>query len=146
MAVDLQILAKLAALAPALIAINVAMLGVLRALDRLPTIDAATALRLTVTTGPGTIAALALGLLTSALVRTPAQASLALPMLCFPAVLFSGAILPVPVMAPVGHTATQPPQYSHVVSNSGRESAVAIVVSGPRRARVIAETASTSSQ
>jgi hypothetical protein len=32
-------------------------------------------------------------------VRTPAQATLALPMLCFPAVLFSGAILPVHIMA-----------------------------------------------
>ena len=42
---------------------------------------------------------LGLGLLTSASVRTVAQATLALPMLCFPAVLFSGAILPVDLMA-----------------------------------------------
>ena len=48
------------------------------------------------------IAALGLGLLTSASVGTVAQATLALPMLCFPAVLFSGAILPVNLMAPVG--------------------------------------------
>src|SRR5207302_8361857 len=48
------------------------------------------------------IAALGLGLLTSASVRTVSQATLALPMLCFPAVLFSGAILPVHLMAPVG--------------------------------------------
>ena len=47
-------------------------------------------------------AALVLGLLTSAAVGNPSQATLALPMLCFPAVLFSGAILPVPVMAKAG--------------------------------------------
>ena len=40
------------------------------------------------------VAALGLGLLTSAAVGNVAQATLALPMLCFPAVLFAGAILP----------------------------------------------------
>lgn len=34
--------------------------------------------------------------------RNPAQATLALPTLCFPAVLFSGAIVPVHLMAGVG--------------------------------------------
>ena len=48
------------------------------------------------------VAALSLGLLTSATVRNVAQATLALPMLCFPAVLFSGAILPVNLMARAG--------------------------------------------
>jgi ABC-type transport system involved in multi-copper enzyme maturation permease subunit len=48
------------------------------------------------------VAALGLGLLTSALVRNVAQATLALPMLCFPAVLFAGAILPVNLMARAG--------------------------------------------
>ena len=48
------------------------------------------------------LAALGLGLLTSAMVANVAQATLALPMLCFPAVLFSGAILPVNLMATVG--------------------------------------------
>jgi len=47
-------------------------------------------------------AALTLGLLTSAAVGNSAQATLALPMLCFLAVLFSGAILPVHVMARAG--------------------------------------------
>jgi len=41
-------------------------------------------------------------LLASAAVSHPSQATLALPMLCFPAVLFSGAILPVHVMAAAG--------------------------------------------
>jgi hypothetical protein len=48
------------------------------------------------------VAALGLGLLASASVKNVAQATLALPMLCFPAVLFSGAILPVHLMARVG--------------------------------------------
>lgn len=47
-------------------------------------------------------AALGLGLLASAGVANPSQATLALPLLCFPAVLFSGAILPVHIMAGVG--------------------------------------------
>lgn len=49
-----------------------------------------------------TAAALGLGLLCSAAVSDVSQATLALPMLCFPQVLFVGAILPVPLMAPVG--------------------------------------------
>jgi hypothetical protein len=48
------------------------------------------------------VAALGLGLLTSAMVGSVSQATLALPMLCFPAVLFSGAILPVNLMARTG--------------------------------------------
>src|SRR4029078_5987513 len=48
------------------------------------------------------VAALGLGLLASASVKNVAQATLALPMLCFPAVLFSGAILPVNLMASAG--------------------------------------------
>ncbi|MEM9560972.1 MAG: ATP-binding cassette domain-containing protein [Actinomycetota bacterium] len=97
-----QVLAKLLALTPILLAIDVAMLGVLVALDRLPSADLGTYAVVAVTLGLDAVAALSLGLLASALVRSPAQASLALPMLCFPAVLFSGAVLPVPVMAPVG--------------------------------------------
>jgi hypothetical protein len=48
------------------------------------------------------VAALGLGLLTSAAVGNVSQATMALPMLCFPAVLFSGAILPVHLMAGTG--------------------------------------------
>jgi hypothetical protein len=46
--------------------------------------------------------ALALGLLTSAAVADAAQATLALPMLCFPQVLFAGAVVPVVEMAAPG--------------------------------------------
>jgi hypothetical protein len=55
-----------------------------------------------VTTLLASAAALALGLLASAAVSQPGQATLMLPLLCFPQVLFSGAFVPVPQMAPVG--------------------------------------------
>ncbi len=97
-----QVLAKLAALTPVLIVIDVVMLAVLRLLDRLPPLDAGTYASLAVTLTLDAVAALALGLAASALVRNTLQAALALPMLCFPAVLFSGAVLPVAVMAPAG--------------------------------------------
>ncbi len=94
--------AKVTVLVPFLLLVIVAMLAVLRLLDRLPSRP------LTIYTSIGVglllcaIAALGLGLLTSAAVSNVAQATLALPMLCFPAVLFSGAILPVNLMASAG--------------------------------------------
>jgi ABC-type transport system involved in multi-copper enzyme maturation permease subunit len=80
----------------------VLMLAVLRALDRMPAAGTTTYLTIGVTLALLAAAALTLGLLTSAAVSNPAQATLALPMLCFPAVLFSGAILPVHEMAGAG--------------------------------------------
>ena len=80
----------------------VLMLGVLRLLDRLPGRSFATYVTVGTSLLLCSIAALALGLLTSAAVGNTAQATLALPMLCFPAVLFSGAILPVHLMATAG--------------------------------------------
>ena len=95
---------KVTVLVPFLLLVIVAMLGVLRLLDRLP----GRPLQTYASIGFGlllcSIAALGLGLLASASVGTVAQATLALPMLCFPAVLFSGAILPVNLMASAGAT------------------------------------------
>ena len=96
------LLSKVAVLLPFLVGVNVLMLAVLRALDRLPADDAGTYLGLAVTLGLQAAAALSLGLVASAAVADPSQATLALPMLCFPAVLFSGAIVPVHVMAGAG--------------------------------------------
>jgi ABC-type multidrug transport system ATPase subunit len=90
--------AKLTILVPVLGAVIGAMIGVLAVLDRLPGASAA----LTLTLLLDAIAATTLGLLASAIVADPAQATLALPMLCFPAVLFSGAIVPTPAMAAAG--------------------------------------------
>lgn len=96
------LMSKVAVLLPFLLLVVVSMLVVLRGLDRLPSKGLDTYASLGVTLALNAAAALALGLLTSAAVSTPAQATLALPMLCFPAVLFSGAILPVNVMASAG--------------------------------------------
>jgi ABC-type transport system involved in multi-copper enzyme maturation permease subunit len=87
---------------PFLLVVIVAMLGVLRLLNRLPKRPLPTYASMTFGLLLCAIAALALGLLTSAAVRNVAQATLALPMLCFPAVLFAGAILPVHLMARAG--------------------------------------------
>ncbi|REF00202.1 ATP-binding cassette domain-containing protein [Thermomonospora umbrina] len=105
------VLAKAAVLVPLLAMVDALMLGVLRALDRLPAADGGAYGELFVTLLLCSVAALALGLLISAAVTDPAQATMALPMLCFPQVLFVGAILPVPVMAAAGRW------LSHAMSN-----------------------------
>jgi ABC-type multidrug transport system ATPase subunit len=96
------LLSKMAVLLPFLVFVVVLMLAVLRALDRLPAASTTTYLTIGITLALLAAAALTLGLLTSAAVSSPAQATLALPLLCFPAVLFSGAILPVHEMAGAG--------------------------------------------
>jgi ABC-type transport system involved in multi-copper enzyme maturation permease subunit len=96
------VMSKAAVLFPVLVAMSVLMLGVLRLFDRLPEASGATYAALLLTLVLDAVAALALGLLTSAAVSGPAQATIALPLLCFPQVLFSGAILPVPIMASAG--------------------------------------------
>ena len=93
---------KVTVLVPFLLVVVVAMLAVLRLLDRLPSRPLLTYASMAVGLLLCAVAALGLGLLTSALVRNVAQATLALPMLCFPAVLFAGAILPVNLMAKAG--------------------------------------------
>lgn len=94
------VLSKAAVLLPLLAVVDAVFLVVLRALGRLP--DGGDYGPTFVTLLLSSAAALALGLLISAAVSEPSQATLALPMVCFPQVLFVGAILPVPVMAPVG--------------------------------------------
>jgi ABC-type multidrug transport system ATPase subunit len=94
--------AKAGVLLPLLAVADALMLVVLRALDRLPPADGATYGALFVTLLLTSATGLALGLLISAIVNHPSQATMALPMLCFPQVLFVGAILPVPVMAVAG--------------------------------------------
>jgi ABC-type multidrug transport system ATPase subunit len=93
---------KVTVLVPFLFVVIVAMLAVLRQLDRLPARPLSTYASMATSLLLCAIAALGLGLLTSALVRDVAQATLALPMLSFPAVLFAGAVLPVHLMAKAG--------------------------------------------
>src|SRR5262252_9513206 len=94
--------AKIAVLVPVLTAVTVVLLGVLRALDRLPAAGWGVYASLLVTLLVEAVSALALGLLASATVSNAAQAALALPMLCFPQVLFAGAVVPVATMAAPG--------------------------------------------
>jgi ABC-type multidrug transport system permease subunit len=112
--VGAYLLSKVAVLLPVLLAVDVAMVAVLRALDRLPAMGTRASVTLVAALLVDSIAALALGLLASAAVGEPSQATLMLPMLCFPAVLFSGAILPVPQMAFVGRaiSAVTPARWS----------------------------------
>jgi ABC-type multidrug transport system ATPase subunit len=94
------VLAKAAVLLPLLAFVDVLFLVVLRLLGRLPSAGDYSAMFVTLLLSSA--AALGLGLLISASVSDPSQATLALPMVCFPQVLFVGAILPVPVMAAIG--------------------------------------------
>ncbi len=93
---------KVALLMPILLVVNAAMLLVLAALQRLPDAQPHALVDLYITTGLDAFVALCLGLTASAAVTTTAQAALALPMLCFPAVLFSGAVVPLAVMPSAG--------------------------------------------
>jgi ABC-type multidrug transport system ATPase subunit len=102
------VLSKVAVLMPLLLLVIVVMLGILRAADRLPAVGFSTYGSLAITLVLAASAALALGLLASAAVTDPTQATLALPMLCFPAVLFAGAILPVPLMPSIGKILSYP--------------------------------------
>jgi ABC-type multidrug transport system ATPase subunit len=93
------VLSKMALLAPFLLVVDVVMLAVLRALDRLPAAPSDVYGSLALTFFLDALAALCLGLVASAAVNSTAQAALALPMVCFPAVLFAGAMVPLHVMA-----------------------------------------------
>lgn len=94
------VLAKVAVLLPLLALVDLLFLVVLRVLGRLPAAGDYGATFVTLLLSSA--AALGLGLLISAAVSEPSQATVALPMACFPQVLFVGAILPVPAMAAVG--------------------------------------------
>ena len=94
------VLAKVAVLLPLLALVDLLFLVVLRVLGRLPAGGGYGATFVTLLLSSA--AALGLGLLISAAVAEPSQATVALPMACFPQVLFVGAFLPVPAMAAVG--------------------------------------------
>jgi ABC-type multidrug transport system ATPase subunit len=94
------VLAKAAVLVPVLAPVDVLFLVVLRGLGRLPPGGGYAASFVTLLLS--SVAALGLGLLISAAVSEPSQATIAMPIVCFPQVLFVGAILPVPAMALVG--------------------------------------------
>ncbi|WP_246127214.1 ABC transporter ATP-binding protein/permease [Embleya hyalina] len=96
--------AKFTVLLPILVLADVVLLAVLRGMNRLPAASWSVYGSLLVTLLLASAAALALGLLTSAAVTEVGQATLMLPLLCFPQVLFSGAFVPVPRMPTIGYT------------------------------------------
>ena len=102
LSVGAYVASKVTALLPVLAGVSAVLLGVVLALGRLPALGWDVSALLFVTIVIEAISALALGLLASAVVSNAAQAALALPMLCFPQVLFGGAIVPVDEMATSG--------------------------------------------
>lgn len=102
LSVGAYVASKIVVLIPVLASVNVVMLAVLRTLDRLPALSAGSWIELFITLQITAVAALAIGLLASAAVQNASQATMALPMLCFPQVLFAGAVVPVEEMATAG--------------------------------------------
>jgi ABC-type multidrug transport system ATPase subunit len=102
LSVGAYVASKVTALLPVLAGVSAVLLGVLRVLGRLPAMSWHVYALLFATIVIEATSALALGLLASAAVSNAAQAALALPMLCFPQVLFGGAIVPVDDMAAPG--------------------------------------------
>ena len=99
---DAYLLAKVAVLIPVLAAVDLAMVAVLVGIDRITGVGAGDLVVLLGLLLLDSACGLAIGLMASAAVTGPVQATLALPMLCFPAVLFGGAIVPVDAMTGLG--------------------------------------------
>ncbi len=121
LSVGAYVASKVTALLPVLAGVSAVLLGVLRALGRLPALGWHVYALLFVTIVIEATSALALGLLASAAVSNAAQAALALPMLCFPQVLFGGAIVPVDEMAAPGRLMSFGLSNRHAFEALGRD-------------------------
>jgi ABC-type multidrug transport system ATPase subunit len=121
LSVTAYVASKITALLPVLAAVSAVLLGVLRVLGRLPDLGWHVYALLFVTILIEATSALALGLLASAAVSNAAQAALALPMLCFPQVLFGGAIVPVDQMAAAGRWMSTVLANRHAFEALGRD-------------------------
>lgn len=121
LSVAAYVASKVTALLPVLAAVSAVLLGVLRVLGRLPAVGWHVYGLRFVTIVIEATSALALGLLASAAVSNAAQAALALPMLCFPQVLFGGAIVPVDQMATPGRLMSLVLSNRHAFDALGRD-------------------------
>ena len=121
LSVGAYVASKVTALLPVLAGVSAVLLVVLRALDRLPAVGWDVYAFLFATVLIEATSALALGLLASAAVSNAAQAALALPMLCFPQVLFGGAIVPVDQMATPGRLMSLLLSNRHAFDALGRD-------------------------
>lgn len=121
LSVSAYVASKVTALLPVLAGVSAVLLVVLRALGRLPALGWHVYALLFATIVIEAISALALGLFASAAVSNAAQAALALPMLCFPQVLFGGAIVPVDQMATPGQLMSLVLSNRHAFDALGRD-------------------------
>lgn len=121
LSVGAYVASKVTALLPVLAGVSAVLLVVLRALGRLPAAGWHVYALLFATIVIEAISALALGLFASAAVSNAAQAALALPMLCFPQVLFGGAIVPVDQMATPGRLMSLVLSNRHAFDALGRD-------------------------
>jgi ABC-type multidrug transport system ATPase subunit/ABC-type multidrug transport system permease subunit len=121
LSVGAYVASKVTALLPVLAGVSAVLLGVLRALGRLPALGWHVYALLFLTIVIEATSALALGLFASAAVSNAAQAALALPMLCFPQVLFGGAIVPVDQMALPGRLMSLVLSNRHAFDALGRD-------------------------
>ncbi|WP_244917467.1 ATP-binding cassette domain-containing protein [Mycobacterium shimoidei] len=121
LSVGAYVAAKAAALLPVLALVSAVLLGVLRAMGRLPSVGWDVYGLLFGTVMVEAASALALGLLASAAVTNAAQAALALPMLCFPQVLFGGAIVPVNEISAPGRWMSTVLSNRHAFEALGRD-------------------------
>jgi hypothetical protein len=119
--VGAYVASKVTALLPVLAMVSALLLVVLRMLGRLPALEWHVYALLFVTIVVEATSALALGLLASAAVSNAAQAALALPMLCFPQVLFGGAIVPVHDMETPGRVMSFGLANRHAFEALGRD-------------------------
>lgn len=120
LSVGAYVASKITALLPVLAGVSAVLLVVLRALGRLPAVGWHVYAFLFATILIEATSALALGLFASAAVSNAAQAALALPMLCFPQVLFGGAIVPVDQMATPGRRMSLALSNRHAFDALGR--------------------------
>ncbi len=121
LSVGAYVASKVTTLLPVLAGVSAVLLGVLRVLGRLPAVGWHVYVLLFGTIVIEAMSALALGLLASAAVSNAAQAALALPMLCFPQVLFGGAIVPVDQMATPGRLISFGLSNRHAFEALGRD-------------------------
>jgi len=121
LSVGAYVASKVTALLPVLAGVSAVLLVVLRALGRLPAVGWDLYASLFATIVIEATSALALGLFASAAVSNAAQAALALPMLCFPQVLFGGAIVPVDQMATPGRLMSLALSNRHAFDALGRD-------------------------
>ncbi|HTX94991.1 MAG TPA: ATP-binding cassette domain-containing protein [Mycobacterium sp.] len=121
LSVGAYVASKVTALLPVLAGVSAVLLVVLRALGRLPAVGWDVYASLFATILIEATSALALGLFASAAVSNAAQAALALPMLCFPQVLFGGAIVPVDQMATPGRLMSLVLSNRHAFDALGRD-------------------------